>query len=417
MSTLNIRIKNACKPLSDWTLQNPVLLKGEFALVDGENRLKYGDGVTPFNDLDFLSGQEINNITEIPNRSYNDLQDLPNLSGFISVGGNISELNNDSGFITGINNITEIPNRSYNDLQNLPTLYEKFTIEINGLNPLDIENEDIVNLIGGNNVTISRVGNDITFEAIGGVTSWGDIVGLITNQTDLQNALGDKYDASNPDGFVDDAGVSANTDVAANTASRHDAVTLGGTPNYLTIIGQVITQNLIDLETHVTGRLGFGNLPTGTAHSLFGRAGSGNDDISNITIANDRIIGRIGSGDIEGLTGDEVRQISESEKRGLNTISLGNIEGSVALDLSTGSTFTATLTDAITLSFTNVPSGGVGIVLDFVNAEQIIWPAGANAVDGDIPEANGTRYKYILTVRSVSDYDVDGLIDKIEAVV
>ena len=105
------------------------------------------------------------------------------------------------------------------------------------------------------------------------------------------------------------------------------------------------------------------------------------------------------------------------EKRGLNTVSLGNIDGSVALDLSAGSTFTATLTDSITLSFTNVPTGGVGIVLDFTNVEQITWPAGANAVDGAIPEATGSRYKYILTVRSDNDYDVDGIIDKIEAIV
>ena len=133
------------------------------------DEINIGDNISLLtNDSGFITG--ISNITEIPNRSYNDLQDLPDLSDFISVGDNISELTNDVGYITGITNITEIPNRSYNDLQNLPTLYEKFTIEINGLNPLDIENEETINLIGGNNVTISRVGNDITFDATGGAT-------------------------------------------------------------------------------------------------------------------------------------------------------------------------------------------------------------------------------------------------------
>ena len=106
-----------------------------------------------------------------------------------------------------------------------------------------------------------------------------------------------------------------------------------------------------------------------------------------------------------------------TQQNGLNIVNLGNISGAVALDLSTGNTFIATLTDSITLSFTNVPTGGTGIVLEFTNPEQIIFPAGANATDGEIREADGTRYKYIVTVRGANDYDVDGLIDNIEAVV
>ena len=101
----------------------------------------------------------------------------------------------------------------------------------------------------------------------------------------------------------------------------------------------------------------------------------------------------------------------------LNEVDLGSVSGAVALDLSAGSTFVATLTDSITLSFTNVPTGGTGIVLEFSGIEQITFPAGANATDGEIREADGTRYKYIVTVRAANDYDVDGLIDNIESVV
>ena len=101
----------------------------------------------------------------------------------------------------------------------------------------------------------------------------------------------------------------------------------------------------------------------------------------------------------------------------LNEVDLGSVSGAVELDLSTGSTFVATLTDSITLSFTNVPTGGTGIVLEFTGIEQITFPAGGNAVDGEIPEATAGRYKYIVTVRGANDYDVDGLIDNIEAIV
>lgn len=49
--------------------------------------------------------------------------------------------------------------------------------------------------------------------------------------------------------------VSANTDVAANTAARHASITFAGTPDYITLSGQVITRALINLTTHVTGVL------------------------------------------------------------------------------------------------------------------------------------------------------------------
>lgn len=52
-----------------------------------------------------------------------------------------------------------------------------------------------------------------------------------------------------------DTEVSNNTDVAANTSARHAAVTLAGSLDYLTITGQQITRNAIDLSTDVTGSL------------------------------------------------------------------------------------------------------------------------------------------------------------------
>ena len=56
------------------------------------------------------------------------------------------------------------------------------------------------------------------------------------------------------------------TQVAAGNhthAQLHDSLTLAGTPDYITIAGQVITRNAINLATHVTGILPHGNLGTG----------------------------------------------------------------------------------------------------------------------------------------------------------
>ena len=47
----------------------------------------------------------------------------------------------------------------------------------------------------------------------------------------------------------------------------HDAVTLAGTPDYITISGQEITRNAVDLASDVTGDLPYANLTPATAAS------------------------------------------------------------------------------------------------------------------------------------------------------
>ncbi len=64
-------------------------------------------------------------------------------------------------------------------------------------------------------------------------------------------------------------------------------VTLAGTPNYLTIVGQVITQALIDLASHITGRLPFANLTQGSALSVLGVTGNATADMASIAAASD----------------------------------------------------------------------------------------------------------------------------------
>ena len=56
---------------------------------------------------------------------------------------------------------------------------------------------------------------------------------------------------------------SNNKIVKANVPTTHDAVTLAGTPDYITISGQEITRNQIDLTADVTGTLPVSNGGTG----------------------------------------------------------------------------------------------------------------------------------------------------------
>lgn len=53
----------------------------------------------------------------------------------------------------------------------------------------------------------------------------------------------------------------------ASSSTNTGDVTLAGTPNYITIAGQVITRGLVNLSSHVTGNLSVSNLNSGTSAS------------------------------------------------------------------------------------------------------------------------------------------------------
>jgi autotransporter-associated beta strand protein len=160
-------------------------------------------------------------------------------------------------------------------------------------------------------------------------------------------------DGTNPHGTTKaDVGLSnvPNLDTTDAVNKAHDAVTLDGAPNYLTIIGQAITRGLINLASHVTGRLPFSNLETGTARSVIGRSGSGNGDVNNISAGNDTILSRSGSGDVSFNNANTVKTILSLQNVD-NTSDLSkpiSTATQTALDLAT---FTIELIDELSVDF------------------------------------------------------------------
>ena len=74
--------------------------------------------------------------------------------------------------------------------------------------------------------------------------------------------------------------------VKANVPTSHDAVTLAGTPDYITISGQEITRNQIDLANDVTGTLPVANGGTGlTSLSTLLNSNVDHDALTNFVAA------------------------------------------------------------------------------------------------------------------------------------
>jgi hypothetical protein len=120
----------------------------------------------------------------------------------------------------------------------------------------------------------------------GGGADWGDIGGTLSDQTDLQNALNAKYDASNPSNFIDSAGAPVQS-VAGKTGTvtlDKNNVGLANVDNTSDVNKPIssATQTALDAKENTFSK---GNLIQGTNVTLSGTltnrlVGSGDITIS-----------------------------------------------------------------------------------------------------------------------------------------
>ena len=150
--------------------------------------------------------------------------------------------------------------------------------------------------------------------------------------------------------------------------SNSGDVTLAGSPNYITIVGQVITRALIDLSSHVTSRLGFGNFVAASAASkLVGRRSGSAGEFEEITLGT-------------GLSMSSTTLNVTTTPGGSDTQVQFN--DSNAFNGDSGLTFNKT-TDALTVGGAVVAGGAVTaggqLIISGASAGQIVFPASQNA--------------------------------------
>lgn len=174
-----------------------------------------------------------------------------------------------------------------------------------------------------------------------------------------------------------DTEVSNNTDVAANTAARHDAVTLAGTPDYITISGQVITRGLIDLTTDITGDLPFANLAQLTANSIAANATGSTADMAALTIGANTFPARSSAGNMAakditdfGLSlVDDADAATARATLGLVAGGTGDIWVEKAGDTMTGNLTISNTAPSLVLTDTTASAKGLTIAVDADFAE------------------------------------------------
>ena len=208
------------------------------------------------------------------------------------------------------------------------------TGDVTGATTLTIANDAVTNAkaanmpantLKGNNTGSTADPADLTATQVRTLLNVAD--GATANASDASLRDRATHTGAQPAATISDfqAAVAANPNVAANTASRHDAASLAGTPDYITIVGQTITRHLINLATHITGRLPFVNLIQGAAHSVVTRDSGTVGDFGTTPLGTDQILGRLGAGNVQGLTPANVRTITETETSGqLNTRDTNN---------------------------------------------------------------------------------------------
>lgn len=188
-----------------------------------------------------------------------------------------------------------------------------------------------------------------------------------------------------------------------NSGTNTGDVTLAGSPNYITIAGQVITRSLIDLTTHVTGLLPFANITNVSTGTVMYRKTAASGPIESQTLATlktDLLLTGTNSGDqtitltsdVTGTgTGSFATTIAnnavtnaKAAQMAANTIK-GNNTGAPANALDLTATQTTAMLDAMVGS-SGVSNGTKGLVPQPLIANQLQFLRG----DGTWASPTGT---------------------------
>ena len=96
------------------------------------------------------------------------------------------------------------------DKLTLPATQNEVQLKVNDIidntNLGDLKNVTISNPSAGQNLTYDAANQVWKNTSTSATVAWGGITGTLSDQTDLQNALDDKYDASNPNGYTSNVG-------------------------------------------------------------------------------------------------------------------------------------------------------------------------------------------------------------------